>query len=395
MKSNFMTIVKKELSRFFLDRKLLLSTAILPGVMIYIIYTLMGNVFSGILTTEEDYVYSIEAVNMPSSVASLLQASELEYTDITADKVEDAKSALTAGELDLCVVFPENFDEQVSAYDVTTGVAAPEISMYYNSGETASLEAQQVIASVLDAYENSMSNKFNVNSTEGDYDCADGTDLMSRLMTAMIPMLFLTLLFSGCCAIAPDFIAGEKERGTIATLLVTPMKRSSLALGKIISMSIMSLLSGISSFLGVSLSLPKLANMGEGESMFDFSGLGMYDYALLLALILSVVLILIALLSLISAQAKNVKESATIIGPLNIIVMVIGIAGGYMGTVDPGIATCFIPVYNFSKCMCTILCGSVDIVNVLVTIVVNIAYTAICTWILAKMFDNEKVMFSN
>ena len=181
----------------------------------------------------------------------------------------------------------------------------------------------------------------------------------------------------------------------MATLLVTPMKRSSLALGKIISMSVMTLLSGISSFLGVALSLPKLANMGEDTSFFDFSGLGVPEYGLLLLLVLSVVLVLISLLSLVSAQAKTVKESATAIGPLNIVVMVIGIAGGYMGVQDMNLATSLVPIYNFAKSMSAILCGQINVANIAVTIVSNLVYTAICTWLLTKMFDNEKVMFSN
>ena len=54
MKSNLATIIKKELSRFFMDRKLLLTTVIMPGLMIYIIYSLMGTMFTNLLTTEDD-----------------------------------------------------------------------------------------------------------------------------------------------------------------------------------------------------------------------------------------------------------------------------------------------------------------------------------------------------
>lgn len=395
MKSNLSTIIKKELARFFTDRKLLLTTVILPGLMIYIIYTLMGGMFSSLFSTEDDYIYKVSAVNMSANVEAVFSQAEIPLTTIDASELDDAKEAVTGGNLDLCIVFPENFDAAVSAYDITDGTAAPEIRMYYNSGETASLESFQVAGALLEAYENSMINKFDINVSAETYDLADGTDLMSRVMTAIVPMLFLTLLFSGCCSIAPDFIAGEKERGTIATLLVTPMKRSSLALGKIVSMSIMTLLSGISSFLGIALSLPKLANMGDDVSFFDLSGLGMPEYALLLALVLSVVLVLTSVLSLVSAQAKTVKESGTAIGPLNIIIMVIGIAGGYMGVTDTNALTCLVPVYNFAKCMSAILCGQINMVNIVVTIASNLVYTAICTWVLTKMFGSEKVMFPN
>jgi ABC-type Na+ efflux pump permease subunit len=58
----------------------------------------------------------------------------------------------------------------------------------------------------------------------------------------ILPFLILSFLFSGCLAVTPESIAGEKERGTIATLLVTPIKRRELAIGKIISLSILATL---------------------------------------------------------------------------------------------------------------------------------------------------------
>lgn len=71
-------------------------------------------------------------------------------------------------------------------------------------------------------------------------------------------MLMLIFLYSGCMSIAPDSIAGEKERGTLATMLVTPMKRGNLAVGKILSLGTLALLSGLSSFIGTITSLPKM-----------------------------------------------------------------------------------------------------------------------------------------
>lgn len=71
------------------------------------------------------------------------------------------------------------------------------------------------------------------------------------IFSSMLPMLLMIFLFTGCMSVAPESIAGEKERGTIATLLVTPVKRSHIAIGKIIALSIIALLSGISSTLGI------------------------------------------------------------------------------------------------------------------------------------------------
>ena len=70
-------------------------------------------------------------------------------------------------------------------------------------------------------------------------------------MAMIMPMLMVSFLFSGSMGVAPEAIAGEKERGTMATLLVTPINRAHIAIGKILSLSVIALLSGLSSFLGV------------------------------------------------------------------------------------------------------------------------------------------------
>src|SRR5699024_3354620 len=124
---------------------------------------------------------------------------------------------------------------------------------------------------VLDLYEQQISNAFNVNAGDG-YDLASATSLTTEILSAVVPMVLLVLLFSGCMAGAPESIAGEKERGTLATMLVTPVKRSHIAVGKIISLSCISLLSGISSFLGLILSLPNLM-----QGVFDGMDLSMFN----------------------------------------------------------------------------------------------------------------------
>lgn len=170
MKSNLTTIMKKELSRFFMDRKLLLTTVIMPGLMIYIIYSLMGGMFSNLFSTDEDYIYRINTVNMPAQMEAFFTAADVACTHIDARELASSKESITDGRLDLCITFPEGFEEAVSAYDVASGTAAPEIQLFYNSGETASLESYQVVSALLDAYENSMINKFDVNVTEDQYD---------------------------------------------------------------------------------------------------------------------------------------------------------------------------------------------------------------------------------
>src|SRR5690554_8033770 len=91
----------------------------------------------------------------------------------------------------------------------------------------------------------------------------------------MLPFLLVIFLFSGVMQVSIESIAGEKERGTIATILTTPIKRSELAIGKIVSLSLIALVSAFSSFLGLILSIPKL--MGSMDLELQIYGFGEYS----------------------------------------------------------------------------------------------------------------------
>ena len=63
MKGNVFTIIKKELSRFFKDPRLLITTIILPGLMIYVMYSFMGDGLATQFSTPEEYIYRVDVVN--------------------------------------------------------------------------------------------------------------------------------------------------------------------------------------------------------------------------------------------------------------------------------------------------------------------------------------------
>lgn len=397
MKNNMMTIIKKEFARFFGDKRMVLTTILLPGLMIYVLYSFMGDGMMNQFTTADDYVYSVYAENMPQSVEAALDAMKeevnVELKDTGEMSADEIKESIENKETDMYMVFPENFEEDVLAYDsMAATAAAPSVELYYNSTDTESAGLFRIMTSVLDEYESSMANKFDINSGDAVYDLASKEDVTGQFFSMMLPMLLMIFMFSGCMAIAPESIAGEKERGTIATLLVTPMKRSHLALGKIVSLSFIGLLSGISSFIGTMLSLPKL--MSGATDAMDASVYKVTDYAMLLGVVLTTVLLFIAILSVISAFAKSVKEASTLIMPVMIIVMVVGITS-MIGNGAPAEPYWYlIPVYNSVQCMNGIFGFSYDIVNIAITLTANVIYTLLFTAVLTKMFGSEKIMYS-
>lgn len=395
MKSNMITVMKKELTRFFTDKRMVLTTLLMPGLMIYLMYSLMGQGFASQYEDSEDFKAKVQVESLPESMKPVWdQDIPMEYTELSgAQEKETALESLSEGEGEyhLLVSFPEDFDTKVAEYDVSSGQPAPAVEVYYNSSDTDSQSAYVMMTRMLDSYESALANKFDVNPGEEGYDLASEEDISAKMFSMMIPMLMMAFLFSGCMAIAPESIAGEKERGTIATLLVTPMKRGHLALGKILSLSFIALLSGLSSFLGTMLSLPKL--MGDSGSV-NANVYGIQDYLMLLLVILSTVLVIVAIVSIVSAFAKNVKEASGWVTPIMIISMLLGVTSMVESLCKTEPVWFLIPLYNSVQCMNGIFSLNMNMVNIAVTVAANICYAGIGVFVLTKMFDSEKVMFS-
>ena len=387
MKNGMFTIFRKELARFFGDKRTALAAILLPGVLIFAVYTFMGSALANQFSVDEDFTPSMQAVNLPGSISTLAGQGGLTL-EATQDP-DGAKALIEGQELDLLAVFPEDFDSQVASYDVASGASAPAVELYYNSASVDSATAYEMMSTLLEGYESSLANKFDVNPGAGSYDLATEADTAGTLMSSMMPMLLMIFLFSGCTSTAPESIAGEKERGTIATLLITPLKRSDLALGKICALSIIALLSGISSTIGTLLSMPTLMQM-EGDLGAAYSPV---HYLALCLVILSTVLFLVACISLISAFAKTIKEAQTYVTPLMILAMVVGVTAMFGGGANTHLWAYFIPFYSSVQAMVGIFALELNWTYLLITVVSNLAYTAIGVWGLTRMFNSEKVMF--
>lgn len=396
MKNHMMTIIKKEFARFFGDKRLVFSTVILPGLMIYVLYSFMGKAMMSQFTTAEDYVFEVNVVNLPEIFGGLSDGDRFDLKKVDTSEAEAMKELVKNQEAELFMVFPEDFETKIASYDSMTATEpAPNVEVYYNSVSTESSSAYDIVVEMLEQYENALANKFDVNGEmDVTYDMATNEDTSAKFFAMMLPMLLMMFLFSGCMAIAPESIAGEKERGTIATLLVTPMKRSHLALGKIISLSVIGLLSGISSAFGTILSMPNLMGQVAEEGALNAGVYGLIDYVLLLIVILSTVLVIIGMISNISALSKSVKEAGTSVSPLMILIMVISVTSMMRDSIQEEMYWYLIPLYNSVQCMNGIFSMALHPMQFAVTIASNLIYTAIMVYGLTKMFDSEKIMYS-
>ncbi|MBN2696280.1 MAG: ABC transporter permease, partial [Bacilli bacterium] len=292
-------------------------------------------------------------------------------------------------EWELLLVFPSDFETSVSDAE------KPEIQVYYNPNEIPSETLYMQYYQYLTAYEQQLAFlvygdtiAFQVATESMPFDETQATGMMVAML---LPMLVLMFLFSGAMAIGPEAIAGEKERGTIATLLITPVKRSEIALGKVLGLSVLSLLSALSSFLGIVLSLPK---MFAGQDI-DMSIYTFWDYAQILIVLFSTVFVVVGIISIVSAYAKSMKEAGTMIMPFYILTIIIGITSMFGQEAVSNPLMYMIPLYNSVQTLIAVFTfDELSWLYMLITVVSNVIYLSLFIFLLNKMFKSEKIMFS-
>lgn len=383
---NIITIIKKELKRFFTDRRMLTSL-IMPGLLIFVIYTLMGNFMADAMGVEENYTYNVYVENMPEEYNIILENEEY-IINIVEDKstIDEVKNKIEEKELDLYLGFDEDFINKVNQ-----GLK-PNVTIYYNSSSNESLELYSYLYTTLSVGSTTIDYNYLVNmNPDINYNLATKEDVSAQVITMMLPYLLIILLFTGCVSLATESIAGEKERGTIYTLLVTPTKRSHIAIGKIVALSITALVSASTTFIGLLASLPKLM-AGAGESI-TLEMYGVDTFVGVFGVILVTVMLFTTLLSIVSTIAKNVKEASQWSSVLMVIVMIMGVSSLVgMGNIPTNPMVYMIPIYNSVHCMSSIFALQFNSINFIITILSNIIYIGAGVFVLAKMFNSEKIM---
>jgi sodium transport system permease protein len=375
--------MKKECARIFGDRRLFFTAVVLPGLLMFTMYSLMGSLFSSVFDVEDTYVYQVHVVNLPDSIENIFYEyeREIEIFHAYADEIQKIKLKITDSEADLLVIFPKNFDELTinERPDV-----APEIEIWANFARAASSDAHSIVTRLLNEYHHSLTHRFTINA----HNLATDADMFAMLLGMIVPLLFTIFIFTGCQSLAPESIAGEKERGTLGAILVTPANRRAIALGKILGIAIFALLSAMGSILGATLAMPRLVGMDGG--ILDFYA--PIDFVLLLLVTASTTLIFVSFLSVLSAYAKSVKEATSYAMPLLLVVFVAGLAGMIPGDIANQTVFYVIPVVNSVLSISSIFSFNANGLNILITLVANIIPTLICTFILAKIFDSEKLI---
>ena len=398
-------IFKKEIARIFKDKKMVFSVFILPVLLMVGIMILVGNLASGMSNDIESHTSIVYTINEPESFNGYLKVNRLEYNINTISSETErtaAEDKILNGEADLIIEFPENFDSIISTYK--SGDAVPQIKTYYNPSEDYSSAAYSVISGqVLESYRQQLLTErmgnleqiavFTVNTDNEGMIIQDEEKASGKAVGMMLPYFITILLFAGAMGIGTDMIAGEKERGTMASLLMTPIKRSSIALGKVFSLMTISGLSSIISGVAMVLSMPlMMSGMTGGDDTSSMSlSLNISQIVMLGVLLIAIAFLYSTIIALISVFAKTTKEASSYVMPVYMLVLVVGLMTMFQsGTPKDNVF--FIPIYNSAIVLKSILAREATMFQYGVTLGTTILVSVVLIGVIVKAFNSEKVM---
>ena len=172
MKSDIITIARKELARFFSNKTSACIAIVLPGLLIYAMWSFMGTALSDGTKADETKMPTIAVVNFPASIEPLTADFEIIHLDV-APEGDDIRAAIKQKEYGAVVVFPEDFDAAVTQRLLTRDGAAPHVGVFYDSTQSESGTTFSLFKAVLDGYKASMGDYFNINTQGGTYDVSD------------------------------------------------------------------------------------------------------------------------------------------------------------------------------------------------------------------------------
>lgn len=398
-------IFKKEITRIFKDKKMVFSVFVFPVVLMVGIMILVGNLANGMSDDIESHTSIVYTINEPESFTGYLESSGLDYNMNTISGEAEraaAEDKILNGEADLIIEFPENFDSIISTYK--SGDAVPQIKTYYNPSEDYSSQAySEISGQVLEGYRQLLLTErvgdleqiavFSVNSDNEGMIIQDEEKASGKAVGMMLPYFITILLFAGAMGIGTDMIAGEKERGTMASLLMTPIKRSSIALGKVFSLMTISGLSSIISVVAMVLSMPlMMAGMTGGSYTSSLSlSLNISQIVMLGVLLIAIAFLYSTIIALISVFAKTTKEASSYVMPVYLLVLVVGLSTMFQSG-DPKDNMFFIPIYNSAIVLKSILAREATMFQYGVTLGTTILVSVVLIGVIVKAFNSEKVM---
>jgi sodium transport system permease protein len=329
------------------------------------------------------YVLNGQSSEMIDSFSEIPNYNFIEYADSNGLKTQLLMDSVTVG-----LHFASTFDTDYSAGKT------PALSLFYEGVNQEDLTRVNYLLE----FQDSIYTDTRMKSIDKDYgfiepfsivkrDIGSKTEKLAKYVGGMLPYFFLAFCFMGCMIPAIDMFAGEKERGTIETLLTTPVKRVYIVVGKMIVVTTFGLLSASLALLGLYIGLNFMGL--EGGFMVLVKGMltpGLI--ATLYILLVPLAIFFAGIMIPISVYSKSFKEAQSILTPLNILVILPAIFG-FLPGIELDYTTAFIPILNVVLACKSLIGGHPDWILIAITFFSLIILAGAAVYISIKQFGKE------
>lgn len=387
-------IFRKEFKEIFRDRRTLFTVIVSPLLVTPAMFALLGMLITG--QTEkartETYTVGVTAPADAATVVGMLRLMpRLKLVEVTA---EEAQREIKDRKLSAAVVFPSGTEEAVAA-----GQTLP-VQVLEDAGDQGSQSAagrldaaigeigQRIVARRLASH--ALPADFARPFAATDVPIKHGGSAATFLLSMMLPYVLAVSAFSGATFAAFDQVAGEKERGTLETLLVSPASRRDIVLGKFSAVVAVCLISSVLSVLGlvISFSLPARA-----FSWLSRGGLHLSVAAVVVTLLvmLPLAVLFAGLLLGVSTFARNQKEAQSYLAPLLMMVLMPAMSSMFVSA-DAGLSVALVPVLNAALIIKQALSGTYSAAFIVVATAASILYAALALSVATHLFGRESVL---
>jgi sodium transport system permease protein len=404
---NIVTVYLKELKDSLRDRRTLLSTIIIPTFIMPLLTFGIGKVMSTVITKAQEEIPSVAILggeDSPTVVTALKKSPKLHIVATPADY----KDAISNKKLRVAIQLPEKFEAGLKAG------AAPPVMVFNYSGELKSeIAASAVERFLAELREQTVGDRLaehGLAKTLGRpfefkrENVAPPEKVGGAKFGGIVPYLIIIICFSGAMYPAMDLTAGEKERGTMETLLCSPVARVNIVLGKFLmvltgslsAMFFMLLSMGATAAIAGSLmtgGAKATAGVAQARAVSDFmptvDPLGLVG---VLAMVFPVAVMFAAVAFTVALFAKTYKEAQSYLAPLMIVVIMPAIVGTLPG-IDLNARLALVPLLNLSLVCKEMLSGVWHWNYIALIFGSSCVYAAVALALAVRMFNREDVIF--
>jgi sodium transport system permease protein len=402
--SHVLTIFRKELTDVLRDKRTVFAMILAP----VLIYPLFITGFSQVMKSQSEKAKTRElrvgviGDYVPAAFSAVLEATgpyRLQ-TDLfggrEAGSAPDtsAVSELLQDSLDLVLGFGPDFETRLDS------LRQASMTLYYRSTQEASSGRIEAIAA---AYSGSLEQqrlaRLGLDPTllkplaVERVDISSTREMLGLSLGAMLPYMFLIFCFLGCMYPAIDLGAGEKERGTMETLLSSPASRLDIFLGKFGVVALGGIISAVLALVSLGASLQmNMSSFGElpPEVMESLSSIAEAKTVLLLLLLLLPTTVFFASgLMTLSISAQSFKEAQSLISPMMIVVLLPSVVAFVPG-MELNTTNAWIPIFNVSLAARDILAGTLETGPFVISVVSLVALAGLGMLLSLRFYASEK-----